>query len=636
MQSIDEISFKYDNLTCCSLKLYWKIKSKKANHHKYSYKLYQKEGSDSFIANLFYFEMIYEGDDTTFEVINLKPDQQYTFKLEVIKNSEKSDDTIMEVKTLKSPNYIISDKSMKIANGEKFENKSDLTDVKIKLIKNCCKLIFTKKKENKNILKGNFDGIKMKITYESSSKIYYISFDIKSKYYIKFYKQYLKERGNNLLIPCHFVIEKLPTILIFNLLEKSPVLFTGKGLGGMLASSLTFYILYIGKKLGINYENVFIKRKEKSLGAVTFGSPAFLSNLTAAIKMQAMTPYFSHIKNEFDFIPQIIDFLETDDEILLNILNKKVFDNNDIKALNVFWGKNGITLSNLKNNIKNYPFGYYYEMNSVNSDLKFINENSFDKFYYNKIFENPPFKQCNVNDYKNLSLFKAGFNKEYLKFLENENYELKSIKIIRRKIAENSTKGIIKFKLQPFGQNIISPDIIKNIKLIAFNDREYIIEYNNIYYDNESDITGYIDNLNDNIKEVEIINNFGGKIKVKNKLNIQGSGQTREMLKDNIEKLFLFPFFKLFEIFYISLNDKKKYNELKKEDFGNNFSKLNILNPFKDQIITLNELFLLTRPDLLGKYENKFINEYINEEHKNGEMICVLSDQQINYLKNNY
>ena len=28
----------------------------------------------------------------------------------------------------------------------------------------------------------------------------------------------------------------------------------------------------------------------------------------------------------------------------------------------------------------------------------------------------------------------------------------------------------------------------------------------------------------------------------------------------------------------------------------------------------LNELFLLTRPDLLGKYENKFINEYINEE----------------------
>ena len=85
---------------------------------------------------------------------------------------------------------------------------------------------------------------------------------------------------------------------------------------------------------------------------------------------------------------------------MLNILNKKVFDNNDIKTLNVFWEKKGFTSLNLKNNIKNYPFGYYYEMNSENSDLKFINENSFDKFYYYKIFENPSFKQCNVNDLK--------------------------------------------------------------------------------------------------------------------------------------------------------------------------------------------------------------------------------------------
>ena len=69
---MDEISFKYFNLTCCSLELYWKIKSKKANNHKYSYKLYQK-GNDNFIANGLYFELIYEDDDTTFEVINLKP-----------------------------------------------------------------------------------------------------------------------------------------------------------------------------------------------------------------------------------------------------------------------------------------------------------------------------------------------------------------------------------------------------------------------------------------------------------------------------------------------------------------------------------------------------------------------------------
>ena len=157
------------------------------------------------------------------------------------------------------------------------------------------------------------------MTYEPETKIHYISFKIKSAYYKEFFiKKYIKERGNNLFIPCHFIIKKLPTIFILNLLEKSPVIFTGERFGGMIASSLAFYILYIWK----NYDNAVYKREKRCLGVVTFGSPSFISNLTVAVKMKEMTSYFSHIKYEFDFIPEIIDFI-TDDENLLNDLKKK-------------------------------------------------------------------------------------------------------------------------------------------------------------------------------------------------------------------------------------------------------------------------------------------------------------------------
>ena len=45
-------------------------------------------------------------------------------------------------------------------------------------------------------------------------------------------------------------------------------------------------------------------------------------------------------------------------------------------------------------------------------------------------------------------------------------------------------------------------------------------------------------------------------MKVKHIINIQGPiCSNREILKDNIERIFLIPFFKLFEIFYESFKN---------------------------------------------------------------------------------
>ena len=140
-------------------------------------------------------------------------------------------------------------------------------------------------------------------------------------------------------------------------------------------------------------------------------------------------------------------------------------------------------------------------------------------------------------------------------------------------------------------------------------------------------ITAYIDNLNVKINEVIISNNFGGEIKVKNIINIQGADSTRLMLKNNIEKLFVFPFFKLIEVFYASLNDIEKYENLKKENFGENFDVLNqILKPFEKQIKTIDDLLLLSRPDILGNSEKIFINEYIGNELYNKQEIYFINN----------
>ena len=80
----------------------------------------------------------------------------------------------------------------------------------------------------------------------------------------------------------------------------------------------------------------------------------------------------------------------------------------------------------------------------------------------------------------------------------------------------------------------------------------------NLYYKDSVDITAYADNLNKNINKVIISNIFCGEMKVKNILNIQVSGSKRKMLEKNLEKLFLIPFYKLFEILYSSKTMKEK------------------------------------------------------------------------------
>ena len=281
------------------------------------------------------------------------------------------------------------------------------------------------------------------------------------------------------------------------------------------------------------------------------------------------------------------------------------------------------TEKNLKIDIKlnKIPFGYYYKMVSSNYSLISINECTFEEFYYFNYFHSND-SIINPKIYENLSS-KIKFNKESLVFLQNKNdYQIDFVKIIRRNDTSNSLKGIIKFKLIKFNGNIIPPDIINKI-ILKSNNKSYEIKNKDIYYDNDTDITAYVDNLNENIIQVFIINNFGGEIKVKNIINTKGSGTTRHMLLYNIEKLFLFPFFKLFEILYASLKDNGKCQKLKEENFGNNFNDLKMLISFEKQIHALDELLFFTRPDILGKNEKNFIKEYIGDNNK-----------QINYIEN--
>ena len=519
-------------------------------------------------------------------------------------------------------------------NIDEIEENFTLIDYKKDIFHNCSKLIF--QENNENALVGDFNGIEIKIA--NTIDICYISFDIKPNYFKEFFKQFVEEWTKNIITPCHFVIPKLPTILIFNLLEKGPVILTGKRMGGVIASSLAFYILYFGKQFNYNYDNTFLKKKKNCLGVVTFGSPSFLTNLTIGKENKGLTSYFYHIKEEFDFIPVIIDFINKNHNYkdIEELFQKNEMTKGDENKLFDFINKNNLTKDKLIKTIKEYrkvPFGTFFMMKSSDSSLIFQNKYAFDNFYYYKLFNSK--KISNLSIYKNL-LSNIQFQKESLKYLENKNYQIELIKIIRRnnksKIKENaydSMKGVIKLKLTQFENNIFTPDIISKIKLIS-NNTIYTINNNNIYYDGDY-ITAYIDNLNEKINDLIITNNFGGEIKVKNIINILGSDTTRDMLKNNIEKLFLFPFFKLIEIFYISLNDKEKYDNLKKEIFGDNFDILNtILKPFEIQIKTIDELLFLSRPDIIGNSEKSFINEYINKYIGN-----ELSNEQNYYLANN-
>ena len=523
-------------------------------------------------------------------------------------------------------------------NIDEIEENFTLIDYKKNIIHNCSKLIF--QENNENVMVGDFNGIEIKIAnaIEKNINICYISFDIKPNYFKEFFNQFVEEWEKNIITPCHFVIPKLPTILIFNLLEKGPVILTGKRMGGVIASSLAFYILYFGKQFNYNYDNTFLKKEKNCLGVVTFGSPSFLTNLAIGKENKELTSYFYHIKEEFDFIPSIIDFINKNHNYkdIIELFEKNDMTKEDENKLFNFKNKNILTEDKLIETIKEFrkvPFGIYFMMKSSDNSLVFQNKKTFDKFYYYKLFNSK--KISNLSIYKNLPT-NIQFQKESLKFLENKDYQIELIKIIRRnnntQTKENSydsMKGVIKLKLTPFENNIFTPDIISKIKLIS-NNTNYTIKSNNIYYEGDY-ITAYIDNLNEKISDVIISNYFGGEIKVKNVINIQGSNSTREMLKNNIEKLFVFPFFKLIEIFYASLNDKEKFDKLKKENFGDNFDILNkILKPFEIQIKTIDELLFLSRPDIIGNLEKEFINEYINKYIGN-----ELSNEQNYYLTNN-
>ena len=230
-----------------------------------------------------------------------------TFKI-----NNKENVFLEEVTTLISPPCILSEKSVDIVNKKTFETLNNiLNDQQTNIIKDCSKLVF--EKIQNNVLKGYFNGIEIKITHEEIKNIYYISFDIESGYFEDFSKRFIKECNNKIKIPCHFIIQNLPTILFFNLIEKGSVIFTGKRLGGVIASSLAFYILYIGKSINKIFGNTFLREDNNSknnIGVVTFGSPSFLTNLYVAVEMKEITTYFYHIKEEFDYIPEILDFLE--------------------------------------------------------------------------------------------------------------------------------------------------------------------------------------------------------------------------------------------------------------------------------------------------------------------------------------
>ena len=610
---MEDKEFYSNNISCCSVELHWKNKNKEKDaNDSYEYKLKQKEGNN--------FIEIYRGKENKFEVTNLIPNKDYTFKLKILEPKKIITQMIINIKTLNPPLAILSEKSDEIANGKNTDFVDKLTNSQIDIMNNCSKLIFS---NEENVVKGDFDGIEIKITNEKENNIniHYISFDVKPNYFESFFNKFIEECENDIIIPCHFIIQKLPTILIFNLLEKGPVILTGKRMGGVIASSLAFYVFYIGKLLNIdiNFGNAFKKREKNCIGVVTFGSPSFLNNLAAGIKMKEFAPYFINIKEEFDFIPVIIDFMnkkQPNYQDFLNIFEKTKLNEDEINLLKMYLTKKNKKIHDATK-FKKIPFGFYYIMESKYFSLITVNENSFEKFYYFISSES-------INSLSTIMLYeklglnsKINFDKLNIEFLEKTDYKLDFIKIIRRVKYSNNKKeikGIVKFKLAEIDHNIFSPDIIHKI-ILESNLKTYEINNKDIYYDNTTDITAYIDNLEENINTAFITNNFGGKMKAENIINIRGSGPTRKMIKDNIEKLFLIPFFKLIEIFNIILTDKYKgkYKELKEANFGSDFENINILEPFGNQIQILNELLFFSRPDILAKYEASLIKEYIKE-----------------------
>jgi hypothetical protein len=305
----------------------------------------------------------------------------------------------------------------------------------------------------------------------------------------------------------NFIIQKLPTILIFNLLEKSSIIFTGKRMGGMIASSLAFYIMYIGKAMKKNFGNAFLKNCKKSIGVVTFGSPTFLNNLTVGFKMKELAPYFYHVKDEFDFIPVVLDFISLSKSDIpeneFHFLNKIELTTREIDSLNQYLKEINFNKDNLNKFINDYiriPFGYYYMMKRSDFSLISINEYNFKNFYHPKNFDS-------LNITSHLKIYKklassAKFNKKDLEYLESKENQMEFISIIRRNYEltndkKPTMKAIIKIELTNLSNNNITPDVIEKISLFSSDKREIIVNKEDIYYDNDTDITAYINNFTD-------------------------------------------------------------------------------------------------------------------------------------------
>ena len=624
------INFKYENLTCCSVDLSWNINS--SSNMKSNYKLYQKEKEKSFRFN------IYEGQNTKFNVHNLKANTTYTFEL-IAKNEKQNCKKTVEITTKNSPPCIISKNSLNIANGGPSTNSDEIKDFVKDMIYNCGKFIYEQNDEC--FIKANFDGIIIKVAHNKykDKDIYYISFDIDKEFIGIFIYNYFENCKKNVNLPYYFIFKKLPTYFIFDLIEKGAVILTGKRFGGNIASSFALSIL----KYGQNFGNAFIEQEKKHIGVITFGSSSFIYDGYFALQSLEFIDYFYNIKEEYDFIPQIIDFMDKYDnkQILKQIVLEDNVNNENINILNEYI-KTTFNENNIKYHIDNFkkiPFGNFLNIQKKNEDLSLIkiDESRFYHFFYKKI-EQCSYKFPTKNFiYQNIRSNNS-FSKKDLEYFLNENTLEENVKVIRREgeeIEKKKYSGVNEFFNKIGDFNFLKTDVIKKVKgivKIKLNDKitsdciEKITMNNNkinkmkdcIFYENKDEVKVFVDDLNENIVDINITNCFGGKINVKKIINIHGSSKTRKMLKDNIEKLFLMPFFKLIEIIYISkFSDKeqnKRYIDLKKLNFGENFENIKILKPFENQIKIIDKLLYLTRPDLLAEKESLFFKEYLEKK----------------------
>ena len=78
---MEDKEFYSNNISCCSVELHWKNKNKEKDaNDSYEYKLKQKEGNN--------FIEIYRGKENKFEVTNLIPNKDYTFKLKILESKK--------------------------------------------------------------------------------------------------------------------------------------------------------------------------------------------------------------------------------------------------------------------------------------------------------------------------------------------------------------------------------------------------------------------------------------------------------------------------------------------------------------------------------------------------------------------